>query len=359
MTMSFSNFFSQPFGVQWRSALVRAPRLVPDAVLRFTSDPPHPIVIDLPSRSSSYTIPVYLWVPDKLDPKTTTLPVLLDFHGGGFILGSCLEQAPFCAQMARELQAIVLSVDYRMGPISKFPAAIEDAEDVLSAILDEKAPGYGELRGGISEKIRYNGQPFLAREFDIDRSRVAIAGFSSGGNLALNLGLSVLPPQLEEAWLCRFPEDHKPHVPLLLFYPSFDSRQLPSERPKPAKMPATNGFWTGVNDKLVHTYLPRDQAGHPRASPGLASVKEGLHPQARMLLVIPELDTLAEQAEVWCKKVEEEGRDEHLVVERYEGMPHGWTQFPVAWLNEEQKRTRIEIFQKTVTFVKSVWNGEH
>jgi len=205
-----------------------------------------------------------------------------------------------------------------MGPISKFPAALEDAEDVLSAILDTTAPAYSELRGAICEKIKMNGQPDVAKKVDLDTNRVAISGFSSGGNVALNLGLSVHPPQLEKEWPSRFPADYAAHIPLLLYYPSFDSRQLPSERTKPPGMPTTKGFWDETNDKLVPTYLPRDQAGHPRASPGLASIKNGLHPQARMLLVMAEIDTLTEQGEVWVKKVAEEGREEHLVVERYQ-----------------------------------------
>lgn len=356
--MAFKSFFTQPFDVQWRTALVRLPRAVPDAFLRFTSDPPLPIVLDLPSRSPAYNIPVYIFIPDKLDPSTISIPVILDFHGGGFVLGSCLEQSPFCAKMARDLQAVVLSVDYRMGPLSKFPAALEDAEDVLSAVLDPKAHGYSELRGGICEKIRMNGQDDVARRIDLDTSRIAISGFSSGGNLALNLGLSVEPPLLETEWVCRFEKEYATHIPLLLFYPSFDSRQLPSERTKPPKMPMSKGFWEGTNDKLMPTYLPRDQAGHPRASPGLASVKDGLHKQARILLVLPEMDTLAEQSETWVQKANDEGLADRLVVERYPGMKHGWTQMPVSWLNEEERRTREEIFEKTVTFTRSVWGGE-
>jgi len=224
--------------------------------------------------------------------------------------------------MARDLQALVLSVDYRMGPLSKFPAALEDAEDVLDAILNPTAPAYSELRGALSEKIKMNNQPDVAKKIDIDTTRIAISGFSSGGNVALNLGLSVFPPQLEKPWLSRFPEGYTKHIPLLLFYPAFDSRQLPSERTKPRGMPMTKGFWDETNDKLVPTYLPREQASHPRASPGLAGIKDGLHPQARMLLVLPEMDTLAEQSETWVKKVADEGREEHLVVERYPVSAH-------------------------------------
>jgi len=41
-----------------------------------------------------------------------------------------------------------------------------------------------------------------------------------------------------------------------------------------------------------------------------------------------------------------------------QAMTHGWTQMPVSWLKAEEKRTREEIFEKTVTFTKSVWKGE-
>lgn len=71
----------------------------------------------------------------------------------------------------------------------------------------------------------------------------------------------------------------------------------------------------------MSTYLPRDQAGHPRASPGLASLRDdGLHTKAKMLLVLPELDTLAAQSDVWIRKVAEEGRADDLTVERVKGV---------------------------------------
>ena len=238
-------------------------------------------------------------------------------------MGSCLEQAPFCAKLARELKCVVLSVDYRMGPACKHPAALEDAEDVLNAVLDPKAPGYTKLRKAVSKKIGDDKQRKLKRDIGLDRSRIAISGFSSGGNIALNLALSVSPPHVKDAWPSRFPTDYPSDIPLLLFYPSFDCRQLPSQRTKPPKLPVTKGFWSEMDNRLMPTYLPREQAGEPRASPGLADMRNGLHPRAKMLLVLPELDSLAEQSEVWVKKVESEGRSDDLEVLRYPDMRHG------------------------------------
>ena len=85
------------------------------------------------------------------------------------------------------------------------------------------------------------------------------------------------------------------------------------------------GLLVGVRDKLMPTYLPRDQIGHPRASPSLADL-EKVQDQARMLVVLPELDSLSEQSELWGKKVAEAGRGDDLLVERFKGMKHGWTQ---------------------------------
>lgn len=376
--LSLKKALDQPFGVLWRTALVRLPRAVPDVALRYTSpEGPHPFVLSLPSRGT-HLIPVYVFVPPSVShavSQNESVPVVIDFHGGGFFLGSCLEQAPFCAKLARELKAIVLSVDYRLGPVDKFPAAVEDAEDVLYAVLDEARPGYHELKKGITQKLveAYNDKNEKEREgkfapkispapsissVKLDTSRVAISGFSSGGNLALELALDIppTPPLISTHWPSPFPRSRPHPIPLLLFYPSLDSRKLPSERTRPPGLPTTRSFWRELHDVLAPTYLSRAEAAHPRASPGLADIKDsGLHEQARMLLVLPELDTLAEQSEVWVKKVEEHGRGQHLRVERYTGMKHGWTQMPESWLGPEERKTRLESFEIARDFVKRVW----
>ncbi|KAF2665212.1 alpha/beta-hydrolase [Microthyrium microscopicum] len=354
----FQSLISQPFGVLWRSALVKAPRLTPIQVLKWT-DPegPFPIYVELPSRGD-YKIPVYIFIKKNLTAaEAEKLPVIIDFHGGGFVLGSCLEQAPFCSRLARELGAVVITVDYRMGPIYKFPAAIEDAEDVLRAVLEPSHPSGVALRESIRKKIVENAH--------LDTSRVSVSGFSSGGNLALNLALS-LTEETERTWPSIFGATYQHPVPFLLYYPSFDSRQLPSERPKKSLIAESEGtpgtskrsFWAATDDLLAPTYLPRDMAGHPRASPGLAAVA-AVHSAARMLLVLPENDSLADQSEAWVKKVQEDGtRTKHLRVERYPAMKHGWTQFPDSFLKDEEKQAKIEVFGKTIEFVRGIWAGD-
>ena len=76
------------------------------------------------------------------------------------------------------------------------------------------------------------------------------------------------------------------------------------------------------------------------------------------MLVLPELDSLAEQSEIWIEKVHADGRGNDLVVERYGNMKHGWTQMPPSWLSEQEKNTRLDIFEKAVAFTRSAWEAD-
>lgn len=101
-------------------------------------------------------IPVRIYQPETNIPA----PVIVHFHGGGWVVGSLDTHDPFCRYLAGLAKAIVVSVDYRLAPEHKFPAAIEDAEAATRWVLDHAA----ELGG--------------------DPARVFVSGDSAGGNLA-------------------------------------------------------------------------------------------------------------------------------------------------------------------------------
>lgn len=266
------------------------------------------------------------------------VPVVLDFHGGGFIMGSPLEQAPYAAMMARELGAVVISVSYRIGPFHQFPAAIHDAEDVLGAILDtdQVSKASKVLRNEIQryfgmtvEEVRKKKKTHALNDIQnmtLDPSHLAISGFSAGGNIALNMAIWVPPcPQLFtppattsgmgaqtpnitrgpspadtfspllppvraptmlddicQPWPSLLPpEKVQPRLlPLLLFYPSLDARLLPHERPMKDMPSALN---------------PDDKKPQQTRMPGLFSImgptylpkKLRAHPRASPGLVDP------------------------------------------------------------------------
>ncbi|KIV98088.1 hypothetical protein PV10_01776 [Exophiala mesophila] len=377
--------FSHPFGISWRKALVSIPRAVPNFVLHFTNPQgPQPMVFNLPSRKD-HLIPVYVFIPPKHAPgrlvkpgahlksalrkenhedEDPGFPVLVDFHGGGFILGSCQEQTPFCAQMCRELNCVVISVDYRLGPYAKYPAANFDAEDVVNAVIDPERYAYRVLRDSINSSLEKAGRSPIA----LDSTRIAFSGFSSGGNLALNLVLSTKDdPTLHGDWPSPVPWSHEREIPCLLFYPSLDCRLLPHERPRPEGLDPPSGFverWK-IEKELMPTYLPVARRGDPRASPGLADItpadeadrtEYGLHPKAKMFLVLPQFDSLNEQSLVWIDKVRDQNRGGDLLVEEVQGVVHGWTQFPDAWLEEGHRVLKSQVFERARTFL-AVWWG--
>ena len=265
----------------------------------------------------------------------------------------------------------MISVDYRLGPYATYPAANEDAEDVLRAILHPNTtPGkilLESIRSHISKKL--NRDEWVT----IDTSRIAVSGFSSGGNIALGLAQSIKDdPTLRDSahhhkgtpkdWPSQFPTSSNctSPIPLLLYYPSLDSRLLPDERPLPPGLNPPDGFFTRlkIESELMPKYMPVHQRGHPRASPGLAPIS-ALHPSAKIMLVLPELDSLSEQSMAWVQKMKEEGRGEDLQVVSVPGVMHGWTQFPDPWIKDEQEKAKKYMaFAAGREFVNKIWHGE-
>ncbi|KAJ8900205.1 hypothetical protein K2173_024845 [Erythroxylum novogranatense] len=121
---------------------------------------------------------VRLYRPTKLpsnDNAVARLPVIIYFHGGGFILFTASTKEPHlaCCRLASEISAIVVSVDYRLAPEHRLPAQYEDAMD---AIMWVKQQVWDE-----------NGERWLKDYGDF--SRCYLCGRGSGGNVAFNAAL--------------------------------------------------------------------------------------------------------------------------------------------------------------------------
>ena len=89
-------------------------------------------------------------------------PGLLFIHGGGFVMGGLDGADHICRELAIRTGTIVVSVEYRLAPQDKFPAALEDCHDALLWMTSE-------------------------RPYDLDGSRIAVGGDSAGGNLTASL----------------------------------------------------------------------------------------------------------------------------------------------------------------------------
>src|SRR5438309_3847516 len=89
-------------------------------------------VEDLRAPGPNGDIPLRSYTPP--DAAEARLPVLLFFHGGGFVIGNLDTHDGLCRVLCRESGARVIAVDYRLAPEHKFPAAVEDAWAALSWI---------------------------------------------------------------------------------------------------------------------------------------------------------------------------------------------------------------------------------
>ena len=347
-----------PFGVLWRAAFTRLPRLAPVATLRATApEGPYPFIIKIPTRPGhDRHIDIHVFTPPE--PRRTEsggVGIHLDFHGGSFISGSCVEQGPFCAKLARERGIVVLCVDYATGPFYQFPAALEDVEDVLAAVLDtERTTKAGQiLHGNIQHQDPYSNQSTKRRSviqeeatYRIDPRYLSVSGFSSGGNLALNLAISVSQPGVE--WPAPIPPGTHP-IPFLLFYPSLDLRALPHERERHPKFPEPGKLSKSIETHLTPRYLREEDRDHPRANPGLIPTTD-LHDRARIFLVLPEYDTLAVQSETWVRKMKDEGQGHRIRVHRSPGQSHAFCNIPEKFVNEETLKEKMNVYEDMMNF---------
>lgn len=201
----------------------------------FTQPEPPPMaeVQDLMAGS----VPVRLYRPTATQ---TPQPVLVYLHGGGWTIGDLDTHDVLCRQLARDGSCAVVSVDYRMGPEHRFPAAVEDCVEAFAWVQAQ------------------------AQALHLDASRMAVGGDSAGGNLA--------------AALCLVQREAGRPMPAfqLLIYPATDMRAV-------APSHTTNGQGYMLTNDSIHWYRGNyigDQADWSdwRASPLLASSHAGLPP---------------------------------------------------------------------------------
>jgi len=229
----------------------------------------------IPVRDGEIAIRLYL--PESAGP----LPILVYFHGGGFIMGDLdTVDAPLRA-LANSVPALVISVDYRLAPEYKFPTAVEDCYAVL--------------------KWAYEN----ARALGADPARIAVGGDSAGGNLAAVMSL-----------LAR-DRGGPPLRAQVLLYPVTD--QL---NDYPSHHVFAEGYFISATDMAqIKNYYFRteEDKAHIYASPILAKDLSGL-PDA--LMVTAGYDPLHDQGEAYAKRLGEAGVkiDYHC----YEGMIHGF-----------------------------------
>ena len=227
-------------------------------------------------------VPVRVYRPHRTD--TGPLPLVVHFHGGGWTIGSLDSADWLSSNVAVALPAVVVSVDYRLAPQHRWPAA---AEDCYAALVDVVA---------------------RARELGADPARVAVMGDSAGGNLAAVVSLM---SRDRSGLAIGFQGLVYPATDLTLGSPSIQQN---------AHAPIlTRADVVAFRDHYLSGQDPRQ----PYASPLHAADHRGLPPA---LVQVAEHDPIRDDGLRYADALATAGVPVRTT--EYVGMPHGYMSFP-------------------------------
>jgi acetyl esterase len=218
-----------------------------------------------------------LYVPDH---RSAAVPLLVYFHGGGWVICDLDTHDNVCRLLAAHAGVNVLSVDYRLAPEHRFPAAVDDA--------------FAAFRFAVAN----------AAELGADPEAVAVGGDSAGGNLA--------------AVVCQLAAADGGPAPAfqLMFYPVLDV----SQKRRSYEL-FREGFYLTESDMdwFRGQYLPDEQSARdPRASPLLAQALSGLPPA---YIATAGFDVLRDEGEEYAHRLREAGVA--VTLQRHSGLVHG------------------------------------
>ena len=240
-------------------------------------------------------IPIRVYTPEGPGP----FPLLLFFHGGGFVVGDLDSYEQTCRTLCRGAGHVVVALDYRLAPEHKFPAA---SDDCLAA-------------------VRWAAEH--AAEMNADPTRLVVAGDSAGGNLATVTALRIRD------------EGGPPLRGQLLLYPVTDYHTPPT----PSYLANANGYLL-TRDIMIwfwaHYLDDPSQASHPHAAPLRAPDLRSLPPA---LVITAEFDPLRDEGERYAERLEQAGVP--TMLSRYDGMIHGFCM--LGALFAESRRAMDEV----------------
>lgn len=220
-------------------------------------------------------IPIHVFTPQGKGP----FPVIVYFHGGGFVIASTKVYEASVRGLAKGAEAVVVSVDYHLAPENKYPTQPHEA--------------YAAYRWVLKNAAKING----------DAKRVAVAGESAGGNLATVVSLMA--------------REHKEIMPVhqLLVYPVVDNDMtnesyVKNANAKPLDKPMMAWFFK-------HYVKTPSDAENPYALPNKAKSLKGLPPTT---LITAEIDPLLSEGKAFAERLQSDGVP--VAYKHYDGVTH-------------------------------------
>ncbi|GIW95608.1 MAG: putative lipase/esterase [Pirellulaceae bacterium] len=229
-------------------------------------------------------IRIRLYDPGTTDPS----PAVVFFHGGGWVLGSIETHDCLCRCLACETGLKIVSVDYRLAPEHRYPAAVEDAWAAVNFLYNE------------------------GRHWGIDGKRLIVAGDSAGGNLA-----AVMALKARDEGAIRLSGQ-------VLLYPVLDHDfDTDSYRAFQEGYYLTRSAMIWFWDQYVPWIEKRNE---PYAAPLRCADLQGLAPA---VIVTAECDPLRDEAAAYAERLQQAGNS--VLYRCYEGMIHGFVRRLRFW----------------------------
>lgn len=271
-------------------------------------DDPEPVgevtEFSIPGRDDE-SIPLRVYIPDGEGP----FPVLVWYHGGGWVRGTLDSTDSKCRFLARRAECSIVSVDYRLAPEHRFPSGLLDAYTAAKWVTEN------------------------AEVADSDGAPVAVGGVSSGANLAA--AVAIMARDLDELDL-RFQFLGSPVTNF-----GFDTDSY-----------RENGSGYGLTKADMEYFWDQYLSGpidgyHPYASPAKARDLSDLPPA---LIVTGGFDPLRDDGKMYADRLQEAGVPvEHA---NYEDMPHGVMSF--KFLDRDVERT-TEAFEDVAAGLRNAF----
>ena len=239
-------------------------------------------VVNRDMRGPGGSLPLRIYTPHGEGP----FPLMVFFHGSGFVVCDLDTHDAMCRNLCDGTGCVVVSVDYRLAPEHKFPAAPDDCLAATRWV----AANAGALNG--------------------DAGKIMVAGDSAGGNLAAVTALRVRD------------EGGPKLIGQMLIYPVTDYHQpgTPSMEENAEGYGLTRlgmaWFWN-------HYVRSPGDGVHPHASPLRAATLAGLPPA---LVATAQYDPLRDEGEYYAEALRKAGVE--VEMKRWDGMNHGFFFFP-------------------------------
>lgn len=251
--------------------------------------------IDYKIYNEDYEIPVRIYLPcEELDKN---YPVLLFFHGGGWVTESIDNYERICARMASATNHIVVSVEYRLAPEYPFPTGLEDCYTVAKAVY--------------TNQFLLNVQP----------EDITIIGDSAGGNLAAAVSL-----------LAKERGEFMPRQQILI-YPAVNNDYTETSRFASVRENGTDFLLTaGKMQDYIDLYAREES---DKKSPYFAPIlQEDLSGQPRTLIITAEFDPLRDEGEAYGKALFEAGNE--VEVHRIKDALHGFFALGIKYFHVQE-----------------------